>query len=91
MLFTVTLGAQQSSTVTFNYATSNGTAIAGTDYTALSGVGSIPAGKTSFVIHVVLLPHSPPGSDKTFKVTISGASGGLTIATAVGTGTILSS
>jgi hypothetical protein len=91
MYFTVTLGAQQSSTVTFNYATSNGTAIAGTDYTALSGVGSIPAGKTSFVIHVVLLPHSPPNANKTFTVTISGASGGLTIATATGTGTVLSS
>jgi hypothetical protein len=91
MYFTVTLGALESSTVTFNYTTSNGTAIAGTDYTAVSGVGSIPAGKTSFVIHVVLLPNSPPATSKTFKVTISNASGGLTISNATGTGTVLSS
>jgi chitinase len=91
MYFTVTLGALESSTVTFNYTTSNGTAIAGTDYTAISGVGSIAAGKTSFVIHVVLLPNSPPTSNKTFTVTISNASEGLTISNATGTGTVLSS
>jgi len=91
MYFTVTLGALETSTVTFNYTTGDGTAIAGTDYTAISGVGSIPAGKTSFVIHVILLPNSPPISDKTFTVAISNASGGLTIASATGTGTVLSS
>ncbi len=91
MDFTVTLGALEGSTVTFNYATSNGTAIAGTDYKALSGFGSIPAGKTSFVIRVVLLPNAPPSTNKTFTVTISNASGGLTIANATNTGTILSS
>ncbi len=91
MYFTVTLGAIESSTVTFNYTTSNGTAIAGTDYTATSGVGSIAAGKTSFVIKVVLLPNAPPNNNKTFTVTISNASGGLTISHATGTGTVLSS
>jgi hypothetical protein len=91
MYFTVTLGALEPSSVTFSYATSDGTAIAGTDYKAVSGVGTIPAGKTSFVIHVILLPHSPPLSDKTFTVTISNASGGLIIANATGTGTVLSS
>ena len=91
MYFTVTLGALQSSTVTFNYTTNDGTAIAGTDYKAVSGVGTIPAGKTSFVIHVILLPNSPPVTSKTFTVTISNASGGLTIDNATGTGTVLSS
>jgi hypothetical protein len=91
MYFTVTLGALESSTVTFNYTTNDGTAIAGTDYKAVSGVGSIPAGKTSFVIHVILLLNSPPLTDKTFTVTISNASGGLTIADATGTGTVLPS
>ncbi len=91
MYFTVTLGALEPSTVTFSYATSDGTAIGGTDYKALTGVGTIPAGKTSFVIHVILLPNSPPVSSKTFTVTISNASGGLIIGNATGTGTILSS
>jgi hypothetical protein len=91
MYFTVTLGALEPSTVTFSYATSNGTAVAGTDYVAVSGTGTIPAGKTSFVIHVILLPNSPPVSSKTFTVTISNASGGLIIGNATGTGTVLSS
>lgn len=87
--FTVTLGAVESSTVTFSYATANGTAIAGTDYTAASGTASIPAGQTSAVIKVTLLPQIPPSSNKTFTLTISNASGGLTIARSTGTGTIL--
>jgi hypothetical protein len=91
MYFIVTLGAQETSAVTFNYATSNGTAIAGTDYAAASGVASIPAGATSYIITVNLLPHSPPSSNKTFTLTISNASGGLTIARATGTGTVLAS
>ena len=91
MYFTVTLGALQPSTVTFNYATSDGTAVAGIDYKALSGVGTIAAGKTSFVIHIILLPNAPPATSKSFTVTISNASGGLVIGNATGTGTVLSS
>jgi hypothetical protein len=91
MYFVVTLGALESSTVTFNYATVNGSAIAGTDYVATSGAASIPAGATSTVITVNLLGHAPPTSNKTFTLTISGASGGLTIARATGTGTVLAS
>ena len=91
MYFVVTLGATESNAVTFNYATSNGTAIAGTDYSAASGVATIPAGATSVVIPVTLLAHAPPSGDKTFKLTISNASGGLTIARAQGTGTVLAS
>jgi hypothetical protein len=95
MDFTVTLGALEPSTVTFSYATSDGTgtgaAIAGTDYTAVSGTGTIPAGKTSFVIHITLLPNSPPLTSKTFTITISNASGGLIIGNQTGTGTVLSS
>jgi hypothetical protein len=91
MYFTVTLGALESSAVTFNYATSNGTAIAGTDYVATSGVATIKATKTSVVIKVQLLNNPPPGSNKTFTFTISNASGGLTIGRATGTGTVLSS
>lgn len=91
MYFVVTLGALRTSTVTFNYATSNGTAIAGTDYLAASGVGTIPVGATSAIITVNLLPNAPPSSNKAFTLTISNASGGLTIARATGTGTVLAS
>lgn len=90
MYFTVTLGAPLSSSVTFNYATANGTALAGRDYAATSGSTTIAAGSTSAVIPVTLLANAPPSSSRTFTFTISSASGGVTIFTATGTGTVLS-
>ena len=89
MYFVVTLGAQETSTVTFDYTTSDGTAIAGADFVAASGVGSIPPGATSAIITVNLLSNTPPANNETFTLTISNASGGLTIARATGTGTVL--
>jgi hypothetical protein len=91
MYFTVTLGAPLTSSVTFNYATSDGSALAGRDYIAASGSTSIAAGSTSAVIPVTLLDNAPPGSSRSFTFTISNASGGVTIFTATGTGTVLSS
>jgi hypothetical protein len=92
--FTVTLGALETSTTTFTYTTADGTAIAGVDYTAKTGTGTIAAGKDSFVITVLLNGNAPPLSPKTFTLTISNASDGsgpVTIGTATGTGTVLSS
>ncbi len=91
MYFTVTLGGPLSSAVTFNYATSDGTALAGRDYQATSGSTTIAAGSTSAVIPVTLLANAPPSTSRTFKFTISNTSGGITIFTATGTGTVLSS
>ena len=45
--FTVSLSAASSQTVTVNYATANGTATAGSDYTATSGALTFTAGQTS--------------------------------------------
>ena len=89
--FSVTLGARLGTAVTFNYATSDGTALNGIDYQAASGVATIPAGSTSVAIPVNVLPNSAPLASKMFTLTISGASGGLFISHATGTGTILSS
>lgn len=91
MQFCVTLGAKLTTAVTFNYATGNGTAIAGTDYTATLGVATIAAGKTSVLITVTVLPGSPPSANKTFTFTISNGSGGHAIGRAKGIGTILAS
>lgn len=91
MDFTVTLGAPLTTAVTFNYTTSDGTALAGRDYIAASGSATIAAGKTSAVIAVTLLANAPPSANRTFTFTISNASGGVTIYTATGTGTVLSS
>jgi Calx-beta domain len=91
MYFTIALGAPQSSTLTFTYATTDGTALAGRDYTAASGTASIAAGTTSAVIPVTLLANSPPSASRTFTLTISNASGGITISRATATGTVLAS
>jgi chitinase len=87
--FTVTLLAPQSGAVTFTYATSNGSAVAGVDYAAASGTGTIPAGSNSTIVYVNWLGQAPPASNKSFSLTISNATGGPTIARATGTGTIL--
>ena len=89
--FAITLGAIESGSVTFQYATSDGSAVAGVDYVATSGTATIPAGQTSAVVAVTIEPDPPPGISKTFSLTISGATGGATISSAVGTGSILTS
>jgi hypothetical protein len=91
LYFTVTLGADQKTAVTFSYSTASGSAIAGVDFIAVAGTASIPAGKVSAIIPVTLTPNSPPSSAKTFSLTISGASAGVTISPPTGTGTILPS
>jgi hypothetical protein len=89
--FVVTIGRQESSPVTFSYATANGSAVAGVDYAAASGTGTIAVGATSALITVMTLPEAAPASNRTFTLTISNDSAGLTILRATGTGTILSS
>lgn len=89
LMFTVTLGGLQGSDVTFNYTTTDGTAIGGTNYKSTSGVATILAGKSSTVIKVFLMAQAPPGSALSFTLTISNASGGLTIYGPTGTGTVM--
>jgi hypothetical protein len=93
--FVVTLGALQTSPVTFTYATADGTgtaiAVAGTDYVAKTGTATIPAGKSSVTIAILLEPNAAPLTPKTFTFTISNASGGLTVGRATGTGTVMAS
>ncbi|MFZ2034868.1 MAG: Calx-beta domain-containing protein [Candidatus Dormiibacterota bacterium] len=85
----VILSSPQSSAVGFHYMTSDGSAFAGTDYTATSGSASIPAGGTQFTIPVPILPCTTPGPTKTFSITISSPTGPATIQLATGTGTVL--
>jgi hypothetical protein len=70
-----------------NFATADGTAVAGTDYTATSGTLTIPAGSTTGTIPVTILAKSTAGPTKTFTVTLSSPVNG-TIATGTATGTI---
>ena len=85
--FTVTLDEAASGTVTVNYATSDGTADAGDDYTAKSGTLSFSAGTTSKTLPVGIEDDIKNESDETFTVTLSNPSG-ADLGTATATGTI---
>ncbi len=86
LAFTVSLSKASTSPVTVNYATSNGTATAGQDYTAASGTITFAAGETSKTVNVVVAGDATVEPDETFTVTLSNASGaGITAATATGT------
>lgn len=63
--------------VSVNWATSDGTASAGSDYTASSGVALIPVGQSSARINVELRGDFDVEPSETFNVTLSNASGAL--------------
>lgn len=87
MRFTVTLSAASSSTVTVGYATANGTAVAGQDYTATSGSLSIAAGQTSASFTVPVTADNTDETNETFTASLSNASN-ASIARAQATATI---
>jgi Calx-beta domain len=86
--FPVTLSAAASGTVTVSWATANGTATAGSDYTAASGTITFNAGETAKTAVVNVLGDSVDEPDETFMVNLSSPSG-ATIADGQATGTIL--
>src|SRR6478672_8830677 len=85
--FTVTLSNPSAFTSTVDWATSDGTATAGSDYTAGNGTVTFNPGETSKPVSVDVLGDTTFEPDETFTVTLSNPSG-LTIGTASGTGTI---
>ncbi|MGD9620072.1 MAG: Calx-beta domain-containing protein, partial [Mycolicibacterium sp.] len=87
LAFTVTLSKAATTPVTVKYATSNGTATAGSDYTAASGTVTFAPGVTSQTVNVVVLGDTAVESDETFTVTLSTPTG-ATISKATATGTI---
>ncbi len=74
--FVVTLGRASSSTVTVDYATSDGTATAGSDYTATSGTLTFAAGETLKTVSVPVLDDAHDEGEETFALTLSNPSGG---------------
>ena len=72
MEFTVSLGSTLESAVQVNWTTSDGTATAGVDYTAVtSGRLNIPAGKVAATLSVSVTGDSLHEQDETLNVTIS--------------------
>lgn len=73
-LLTVNLSSASSSAVTVNYATSNGTATASSDYTAASGTLTFNPGETSKNISIVLLNDPLDEANETLNLTLSSPS-----------------
>jgi FKBP-type peptidyl-prolyl cis-trans isomerase 2 len=70
-LITVTLSGASTLTVTVNYATSNGTATAGSDYAGTSGVLTFPPGVTSQAFPVTILNDTLDELDETVFLALS--------------------
>ena len=87
--FTVTLSAASGLAVTVNYATSNGTATAGADYTAISATTlTFSPGQTTKTFNVAVLADSLDEANETATLTLSSVSSTATISDATGTLTI---
>ena len=84
--FVATLPAALDHDVTFDYATADGTAAAGSDYTALSGHATIAAGTTTLTLSVAILGDTTVEPSETFYLNLSNVSGAVLGTTqAVGT------
>jgi hypothetical protein len=72
---TVTRTGDTSSSAKIHYATSDGTALAGTNYTAASGDLTFNPGDTSKTFTIAVRDDGLPGPDKTVNVTLSSPTG----------------
>ncbi|MFM6550077.1 MAG: Calx-beta domain-containing protein, partial [Microcystis panniformis] len=69
--YTVTLSNTSTQTITVQYATANGTAIAGSDYTSTSGTLTFNPGVTSQVINIPILNDSLNEANETFTLNLT--------------------
>src|SRR5205814_419313 len=86
--FTVTLDQPAPWTVTVDFSTANGTATAGSDYTAASGSLTFAPGETTKSITVNVSGDTTVEADEAFTLTLSSPTN-ATLATATATGTII--
>ena len=77
------------SAFSFNYATADGTATAGSDYVAQSGNVSFAAGQTQATVTVQVNGDTLAEGDETFFLNLSGATGGAVLADAQGRAAIV--
>jgi hypothetical protein len=78
-VITVTRTGNSAGTVTVQYATSDGTAQAGTDYTAVSGTLMFGPGDTSKTFTVPVLNDGLADGNQTVNLTLSGPTGSVTL------------
>ena len=85
--FVVTLDPAATAAVTVDYATADGTATAGSDYTATSGTLTFQPGETSKTVSVPITDDAVDDGGETLTLTLSSASG-ADLGDAEATGTI---
>ena len=85
--FVVTLSPASDEPVTVDYATANGTAVAGGDYRAKSGTLTFAAGQTSRTVRVSVIDDDLEEDQETLHLNLTNPSG-ATISDPQGTGTI---
>ena len=87
-LFALQLSAPSAQVVTVNFATANGSALAGADYVATNGTAQFTPGQTNQTLRVGVLGDTLIESNEAFTVTLSNPAN-ATLARATATGTIL--
>ena len=87
-LFAVTLGAASASTVTVDYSTFDGSAVAPGDYATTSGTLTFSPGQTVKQISVPVNGDTTVEANETFTVALSNPSNATISGTGIGTGTI---
>jgi chitinase len=75
--FTVSLSRASGSAVTVRYATANGSATAGQDYTSASGTVTFTAGQTSKQVNVTVRGDRTVEANETFTLTLSAPTGAV--------------
>jgi beta-glucanase (GH16 family) len=88
--FYINLSAASQQAISVQYATTDGTAKAGVDYSAVSGMVNVPAGQTQAYVDVQVNGDSLRRADQTFYLQLS-APLNCTLDTAQATGTIVNS
>jgi hypothetical protein len=76
-VYTVTLSAASSQSISVQYATSNGTATSGSDYTSTTGTLIFNAGVTTQTITIPILNDSVNEADETFTLSLSNPTNAL--------------
>jgi hypothetical protein len=88
LVLTVAKSGMTSSSFSVDYATANGTATAGSDYTATTGTLTFAAADTTKTITIATTNDTTVEGDETVLVSLSGATGGASMSDAQGIGTI---
>ena len=91
LAFVVTLSKARSATTTVQYATSDGSATAGADYTAQSGTLTFGRLETSKTVSVPVLDDDHDEGSETLTLTLSNVSDNVRLGEATATGTITNS